>query len=229
MTRSANLRLAWGWVSDVDLEFGRTAYRGYHDALRLWAAHYGFGFVPTVEAFVALSPNNDYHGNLRSLSSVMASMNDGKVREVTTYRACAKRAMSYLAGEVSFRDIVTGPKITAFRDNILYLDDSRRVTVDGHMVCLWAGREMTMKEAAALMATVKYDRLEADFKALARRVALPPCQVQAALWHCRKRRSGVRYDPQMDLFTGGTRWETPARPEDYPPFDAKDPQPCSSN
>lgn len=216
--RSALLDRAWSLVSPDDLAFGQTAYLGYHEALRAWARHYGFGFIPTVEAFVALSPNNDYHGNLRSLSSVMATVKDGLPRSVTTYRACATRAAGYLAGEVSFLDRVTGPKITAFRDNILYLGESRRVTVDGHMICIWADKDLTMKEAAALLAKTRYAILERDFLNLSGRVSLPPCQVQAALWHSRKRRAGVRFDPQMDLFTGGTRWDIPAKPEEYPPF-----------
>lgn len=219
MSNSANLLSAWNLVSEGDLAFGQAAYQNYHFSLREWAKAYGFGFIQTVEAFVALSPNNDYHGNLRSLSSVMHNLTEGDSRPVSTYRACADRATRYLTGEVSFLDTVKGPKITAFRDNILYLDRSRRVTVDGHMVCLWAGRDLTMKEAAALLTKHKYSVLETGFLAVAKRVGLPPCEVQAAFWGSRKRRLGIKYDGQVGLFTRATRWDCPATPTEYPPFE----------
>lgn len=229
--KRAFLEAAWAQVNEDDLAFGRTAYAGYNVAMRAWATHYGFGFIPTVEAFVALSPNNDYHGNLLSLSGVMQGLVDGKEYPISTYKACAVRAAGYLAGEVSFRDKVTGPKITAFRDNILYLDQSRRVTVDGHMICIWAGWDMTMKEAAEFLAKHKYKTLEDDFLRLSTRLDLPPCQVQASLWHCRKRRLAVKFNQQLDLFTGGTAWDHPAHPSDYPPFPISDkgPESCSNN
>ena len=132
----------------TDIQMGCKAYPVYHHTLRAMARHYGTGFVPTVEAFVALSPNNDYHGNLRSLASILEALQVGLTFDhcqITTYRGCGVRAWGYLVGEVSFLDTVKGRKITSFRDNILYLRDSRKVTVDGHMISLAHGRDMTMR------------------------------------------------------------------------------------
>ncbi len=221
--KAENVAAAFRQLLPSDLEFGAMAYPMYHAAMRRFATHYRAPFVQTVEAFVALSPNNDYHGNLRSLASVLAAARDGRGVDsfnVTTYRACAIRAMGYITGQVSFLDTVRGPKITAFRHNILYPHTSRRVTVDGHMIGVWHGENLTMKQAAALMVgPAHYARIEADFLTIARRVKLQGCALQAALWTARKRERGVKYEDQVELFSGLTRLEELPDPQDYPPIE----------
>jgi hypothetical protein len=174
-----------------DLEFGAGAYPMYNEALRRFAAFYGTGFVQTVEAFVALSPNNDYIGNLRSLAAVLFAhrMGGGPMR-VTTYSACADRALDYVRGDVSFLDTVKGKKITAFRHNVLYPETSRRVTVDGHMVAVWSGRDLTMKEAVPILRG-RYAEVERDIARLARSRGVVPNALQAALWHLQDAARGV--------------------------------------
>lgn len=141
---------------------------------------------------------------------------------VSTYRACAVRAWGYASGEVSFPDTVRGPKITAFRHNLLYPESSQRVTVDGHMIALWAGRDMTMKEAAKEMTPTVYRAIEKDVARIARAEGLSCPAVQASLWVYRKRTRGILFSTQRELFSGAGRWDEPCRPEDYPPFNAPD-------
>lgn len=219
-----HLQEAWGQVNDHDLAFGREAYRVYHRAMRRWADHYGLGFVQTVEAFAALSPNNDYKGNLRSLSSVMAAVARGdRIEEgrtaftISTYRACGLRAFGYLTGAASFLDTVRGRKITSFRHNILYPEESKLVTVDGHMGALWAGKALTMKQAVPVV-DAHYGDIELGIQRIARRAGLAPCQAQASLWAYRKRAAGILWDRQPDLFRGGTMLDYEAIPTDFPPY-----------
>lgn len=220
-----NIERAWQDVTPSDLEMGRAAYPTYHHTLKGLADHYGAGFVQTVEAFVALSPNNDYHGNLRSLVSVM----DAQFRSIpftrvtiSTYRACGLRAWSYLTGDVSFLDTVKGRKITSFRDNILYLDQSRKVTVDGHMIALACGKDMTMSEAnLALRQRGLYDATEGAVIRLARRHGTSPCAAQAALWTMRKRSRGIKIDLQLSLFEDGTKWDRVLPPDVLKPYPHK--------
>lgn len=213
---------AWARASDQDRAFGAAAYQSYHDTLRVFAKTFGTGFIPTVEAFVAMSPNNDYHGNLRSLSSVLYAHHEGLPLDkitISTYKACAYRAIGYLEGERSFLDEVQGQKITSFRHNILYLEASNRVTVDGHMIGLWHGEPLTMKQAAAKMKSPKvYAELEQDFVLVARKHKVAPCVLQATLWALQKRERGVKYSAQADLFSGVSRWLGTAHPKDYPPY-----------
>jgi len=220
--RAAGIASAWAQVSEEDIEMGRKAYFVYHQTLRALAQCYGALFIPTVEAFVAMSPNNDYHGNLRSLVSVMIAMQHGLTFDdcvISTYRACGKRAWGYLSGEVSFLDTVKGKKITSFRDNILYLDDSKRVTVDGHMIAIAAGKNMTMTEANYLLRDGRfYGHVEQAVQALSRSVGLAPCVTQATLWTWRKRTMGIKFDSQVDMFTSGTRWDRVLHPEEILPY-----------
>jgi hypothetical protein len=219
-----NLRAAWEQVRPHHLEEGVASYPSYHRTLHAFAEYYDCGFVQTVEAFAALSPNNDYHGNLRSLASVMyAYKNNIPQRQIiiSTYGVCAIRAMSYLNGSVSFLDTVKGKKITAFRHNLLHPLTSDRVTVDGHMLCVYAGKQLTMAQANLLMRGSMYANIEADVKALARKVRLPALTVQATLWIWRKQTQGIKYSSQQSLFDNNSAWTAVLTPEDYPPYPTK--------
>lgn len=188
-----------------------------------FAGYYDFPITQVTEAFVALSPNNDYLGNLRSLATVLHGLNEAQDPEtitVSTYKACRNRAISYLRGEVKFTEKVKGPKITSFRDNILRPKASRRVTVDGHMICIWTGRDMTMKEASfELRGKRHYEQIEAEFVAFADGLGLVPNQLQATLWFTRKRVRNVKYDAQLSLFgSKDDQWNTLCDPADVKPY-----------
>jgi len=217
-------------VTSADLVAGRAAYPAYNKTLRGLAARYSAPFVPTVEAFAALSPNNDYLGNLRSAASLLEARELGLGFEactITTYRACGSRAWGYLVGDVSFLDTVRGAKIRAFRHNILYPDTSRAVTVDGHMIAIAAGERLTMKEAAAFLAKTPrlYQRIEDDVRRLARGYRLPIPALQASLWTARKRSLGIVFSDQLRLFDEGTIWDTPIEAVDVLPYNKRHPAP----
>lgn len=216
-----HLRRMWKEVTTEDRETGARSYPSYHATLRGFALFYSAPFVATVEAFAALSPNNDYHGNLRSLASLLHARARGRGLDsavVSTYRACAERAWSYLTGDVSFLDTVGGRKITAFRHNLLYPDTSKLVTVDGHMVSVWVGRELTMKQAVEYLPGKVYDAIEKDVRRLAKAEGLAVPAVQATLWVHRKRTRGILFDGQPELFSGRGRWDGICLAMDYPPF-----------
>lgn len=207
------------------LEEGLKAYPSYHRTLRNFSEFYGFGFVPTVEAFAALSPANDYHGNLRSLASLLHGIANGvppKDITVSTFNSAAHRAYSYVTGEASFLDTVNGRKIRAFRDNILYLDKSREITIDGHMVGLWRGESLTMKEANLVLQRTGYDNVADDFLKYARKAKVAPCVFQATLWFYQKNSRQIKYSDQLDMFySHGTKWVSDLDPADFPPYPTK--------
>lgn len=222
MNARKNIAQAWVGTTPADIAAGTRAYLSYHHGLRRFAKAYGFGFVQTVEAFVALSPNNDYHGNLRSLASVMWALRRGQdisVPVVSTYKACGVRAWGYLSGEVSFADTVAGPKIISFRDNILRPETSTMVTVDGHMLCIGLGQDVTMKQAGAALSRDRtlHGEIVKAVQTIARANGLPVPSVQAALWFNRKRRLGIKSDGQLHLFEGDRMSDVPD-PVYYPPF-----------
>lgn len=223
--RRKNLSTLLDRAQPQDWDAGTVAYAKYRQVMQRFSEFYDVGLVPTTEAFVALSPNNDYHGNLRSLTSVLFAYTTGcpKDKAVTTcFNACCDRAWTYVSGEVSFLNTVKKEKTRAFRHNILYPDNSRDVTVDGHMIAAWQGDDtLTMKQAALVLKGSKksYDAIRRGVQWLARRHKVAPCQLQGVLWFARKREPGIRYNNQTDMFYGAkdvSRTLVAAR--DFPPY-----------
>lgn len=165
-----NLGFVFRRADAADLHDGTTSYSRYNRTLSRLAEHYGASLEATVGAFVALSPNNDYMGNLRSTATLLDGYRRGvpySALTISTYRACGARAWRCLEGEdfLSF----TRPeskKTRAFYANILDPSDPRPVTIDGHMLGVYAGRYMTMK--GAVRERFKYDDVADGIRALAR-------------------------------------------------------------
>ncbi len=206
----ANLKAMYGRADDVDRREGALAYPRYNALLGEIARHYDFEMEQTVAAFAALSPNNDYYGNLRSLVSLLAGIRQNKTCDeitVSTYKACRNRAYGYATGTVSFPKTVKGPKIRAFYFNILDPNDKRHVTIDGHMAAAYRANAGTMKEN--LVKPREYEQIARAVRRLAYRNGLLPNQMQAILWFTRKRLLNVIYDGQYDLFADpDDRWKT---------------------
>ena len=223
---AANLKSLWDRRDDIDHREGLVAYRRYRKVMQAFADLYGFPLKDVTSAFVALSPNSDYHGNLRSLASVLEGVRDKIPTDyitVSTHNACRDRAVSYVTRRKSFLRTVKGPKIRAFRDNILRPNTSREVTVDGHMVAAWVGKAMTMKDASRILKSkADYVRIADGIRNLANGNGIAPCQAQAILWLTRKRVFAVKYDAQLQLFAPkNDAWKTLCDPADYPPYERK--------
>jgi len=214
------LSAEWKKADDIDINEGIQAYFNYHKTMQAFADHYGHNLDVVTAAFCALSPNSDYKGNLRSLASVLDGINDGVnpgAITVSTYNHCKDRAIDYVLGRADFEDKKRGLKILNFYRNILRPYDPKPVTIDGHMIALHMGEELTMKEAK--VSRRGYERMAQDFRELAKRKGLLPNQAQATLWFVRKRTRNIKYDSQLQLFNGtGNAWETFTNPLSTPPY-----------
>lgn len=215
----SNLEKLLDQADNIDRHEGMLAYPRYHQVMRKLATHYGFPFNQVVAAFVSLSPNNDYWGNLRSTVTLLHGISEGwPLAQIncSTYRHCLGRAYQYAMGHKDFEKETKGPKITNFYRNILDPDDTRWVTVDGHMVGAWRGVKQTMKEL------IPKRREYADIKHAVQLIAfdryLPPSAVQAILWFARKRLLNIKYDAQLDWLSQGDAWKTNREPAEIPPF-----------
>ena len=195
----------------IDRVEGKNAWGLYKKTLLQFCNVSQIDIQRVTAAFVALSPNSDYMGNLRSLRTcvdhVMHSRRDDNACIVSTFNTCKHRALSYLRGEVDFLETVKGPKIRAFYHNILTPEDDRHVTIDGHMFCIWLGVNATMREVALMRPD--YKTASRHLRIAAKRLDYSPCQLQAVLWFARKRALHIKYNAQLDLFQeDGNAWRT---------------------
>jgi len=206
-----NLAAMFSRVDKIDFDEGLLAYQRYHLVMQALADLYGFTLTQVVSAFVSLSPNSDYYGNLRSTVSVLQGINQSMGDDdivVSTYNHCKHRALAYARGEKSFLQWTKGLKILNFYHNILDPLDDRHCTIDGHMSAIWQGRmNMTMKEA--LIKPAQYTLIKEAVTAFAYAHHVRPCEMQAMLWFTRKRVCNVVYDPQLNIFAQGSDvWNT---------------------
>lgn len=204
-----------------DREEGLLAYWRYNSVMRGIAEKYNAPLPRVIAAFCALSPNNDYFGNLRSLVSVL----NGVERElplesikVSTYKHCRDRAYGYIKGTKNFTTEVKGPKIMSFYRNVLDPQDNRWVTVDGHICAIWRDQNLTMKEAI-VKGKKEYNSIADAIKRLAFANYILPNQYQATLWFTRKRIFNVRAENHFDLFAEKNDiWKTLRNIDDIRPY-----------
>ncbi len=218
-----NLKKWLDLADETDRAEGLVAYERYNQVMRQFADKYQCPLDRVVAAFVALSPNNDYHGNLRSLASVLEGNNRNIADEnitISTYKHCRNRALTYVRGERTFLDDAKGLKTRAFYQNLLDHTDPFPVTIDGHMAVVWSDRRQTMKEA--LISPATYRTIQANLHRLAGATGMITNQVQAILWFTRKRVHQVKYDAQLGLFQDqGDIWKTLVNVDAIRPYDFK--------
>ena len=206
MDNVQNIFKVWEQVDSIDLHEGMTAYEKYNQTMCRLAWHYDFPLSSVVGAFCALSPNNDYMGNLRSLVTVLKGFREHKLLwdlTVSTYDSCKYRAWRCLLGQ-NFMTFTKGPKTRSFYINIMKPTDNYAVTIDGHMYSVWYGKYLNMKAVAKM--GFDYEAVAHDFRTVAFSIGIVPCQLQACLWFTWKRINNAVYNPQLGLFCADDHW-----------------------
>lgn len=218
--------LAWmlRQADDIDWNEGQTAYRKYNQIMTEYADKYGYSLEKTTAAFCALSPNNDYVGNLRSLTSVFEGLANGVDPDdivISTYNHCKHRAIHYLTGAAEFDSPKRGPKILSFYKNIINPECPEHVTIDGHIAAAFCGDpNLVMKDV--LMTRGIYRRISAGVNHLANEMNLLPNQLQAIIWFTRKRIYKIKYVPIIDLFAEPDDvWRILIPLDELPPYPIK--------
>lgn len=220
-----NLRSVLDQADSADLRDGKLAYPRHNLTLSRLAERYEVPLSAVAGTFSALSPNNDYLGNLRSTVTLLQGFRDGvDVWDLTvsTYKVCAERAWRCLKGE-DFLSFTKGPKTRAFYQNIMDPSDPIPVTIDGHMMSIWRGQRMTMKEAVWMRPRLKYEDIAEGVREVARECNWIANRVQSTLWFTWKRIHGILYRPQMDLFKCEDPWLMDLEPHEIRGFARK---PC---
>ena len=206
----SNILSVWDQSDWTDWSEGMLAYGRYRQTLYQIAKKYRKPLSSIVGAFAALSPNNDYMNNLRSVVSLLEGSN-----RTSTYGACRDRAQRCLRGEY-FLDFTDGMKTRSFFQNIMDPSDPHPVTIDGHAYCIYVNYRMTMKEA--VMLRFKYEPVAEDYRQVAKNLNVLPNQLQAVTWFTWKRIHNSVYQPQMNLLRPGNQWRNDIHPDEVKGF-----------
>ena len=214
---AANIKRVLNQADAVDWREGLGAYANYNHMMQALADYYNYPLAHVAAVFAALSPNNDYIKNLRSAVTLLKGHRDGvPIEDLTTtsYRACKLRAWRVLNGE-DFLSFTKGPKTRNFYECIINPEHPTAITIDGHMVNIYAYRKRSLKE---LGSKFNYDALAHEYRRAAFSEFILPLQLQAILWFTWKRINRIVYDGNYRLFDSGDEWRMKLDPADIRPY-----------
>lgn len=195
-----NLKRTLDRATSFDIEAGLASFRRYHRIVSLIAAR--TGHTPRIGAavFAALSPNNDYHGNLRDAHALLAAASRGDPLDsfgVSTYGPNKRKAWAIAHGEDPLA-LIVAKKTRSFFLNIDNPDDPVPVTIDGHMYNIWRCQRENL---VGLRWRVKnYDQIADDVRVLAQECKMVPCQMQGVLWITWRRIHRIKTSDQLTFW-----------------------------
>lgn len=190
------------------------SYERYRLICHTIGDRHGYSLETACGVFSALSPNNEYHGNIRDLETILVNERAGRDMHdftVATYGHNKRKAWAIASGQ-SPRDAIKALKTWNFFNNVLTPSDPSFVTVDGHMYWCWRGRPGTVKgirgpkgSSTGLRGTPSlgktlYGEIAGDITGLAFALGIIPCQLQAILWTTWKRIHRRAHDFQKTFF-----------------------------
>lgn len=166
------------------------------------ASKHGFSKRVGAAVFAALSPNNDYHGNLRDADRLLEAAKaqvgiDGF--KVSTYGNNKRKAWRIAHGEDPL-DLIVFPKTRSFFLNIYDPHDPWPVTVDGHIYNAWRGERISLKGAAQKGNHRLYEEVANDVRALGAQKGLIPNVVQGIIWYSWRRMHSILTPKQLPLW-----------------------------
>jgi len=177
-------------VYEKATESERAAGTNWYPEAREFAVELSIRYDISVKAvahvIAALSPNVSWSQNKRAAAIIIDEANWGDVRVATVngYPKNVDKAWQIARASrngVQWDHILSGPKVTAFADNILHPPSSNSVTVDVHALSIADGVRYTTKTAPKL--TPKQYEFYADvYRKTAAQLELTPLELQAITW-----------------------------------------------
>lgn len=189
-----------------DWDEGISAYASYNMTMFHLGQFYGVDTKTACGVFAALSPNADYHGNLRSCATVLLALRDGWELEevtVTTYKQNLFKAWRIGRGE-EFSEVFQGLKVNEFYKSILNPSDRENFCVDGHMANIARGQKLVLTNAGLTESSFKKIKEAGLITARIFGISGPACQ--AILWFRWKMENRIKFNPQM-TFDIGNQWQ----------------------
>ena len=207
MDHRNNLVKIWEQASQQDIDVALASYPKYRQITGDVATKYGFPTLIGAAVFVALSPNNDYWGNLRDTDTLLAATAAGIKLEdfhVSTY-GNNKRKAWLIAHGGDPNELIVALKTSNFFHNIADPTDPRYVTIDGHMHNIWFGKRVPIQSKNPEARVVKVDNqlyytIANGIKAFAIDHGLIPCQMQGVLWQTWRRIHAIRTPAQLEMW-----------------------------
>ena len=199
----------------MERNLGEGFFSKQRGRLETIAHNRGMDAIYVIGAFVALSPNNDEDGNYRDLlTTIDAVQRDLAPDQFSTSSWGPNKAKAIrILQKVYPFDVLGGLKVINFYLNTLDPLDPEPVTIDGHMVSVWKGRRLLLRDRrgvagkeqrktgdSASISAKQYNIIAQDFRSVAKMLGLIPNQLQSTLWLTWKRMNNIRYDPQFRLF-----------------------------
>lgn len=201
----------------IDRSEGLLAYSRYNAMLSEMADAYGTSTDCACAVFAALSPVNDYIGNLRSTVSVFECKKQGRSPQeivATTFTKNRIKAWRLANGEEPL-SVLSGRKVLNFYHNLRNPLDPVPVTIDRHALSITRGNR---DDNGRGMTDATYDLIAATYRTAAEVLGVLANQLQATTWFAWKRINNVLYDPQLDLFQNGNQWRAQIAFRDIKPF-----------
>ena len=159
-----------------DIMSAMGAYPKYHRITANVAALYGYSPRVGAAIFAALSPNNDYLGNLRD----------------------KRKAWDIVCGADPL-DLIIALKTRSFFLNVANPDDPWPVTVDGHLTNIWNGKRQGLVGLRERNPRL-YETIASAVRDLARSYGWLPNQTQGVLWATWRRIHGIKTSGQREFW-----------------------------
>jgi len=195
-----NLKRTLDRATPSDLAAGVDSFAKYKRIATMMAERTGYTPHVTAAVFAALSPNNDYHGNLRDTHALLAAARQGASLSsfsVSTYGNNKNKAWRIVHGEDPL-ELIVAKKTRSFFLNIDDPLNPEPVTIDGHMYNIWRCKRESL--VGLRWRTQQYDQIADDVRTLARECKLVPCQMQGVLWLTWRRLHGIKPTHQMEFW-----------------------------
>ena len=183
-----------------DIAVGLDSYHKYNRIMVKLGEHCQTTTRIAAAVFAALSPNNDYFGNLRDAHTLLSAARDGRQLEdfsVSTYGQNKRKAWRIVKGEDPL-DLIVADKTRNFFQNIYDPTDPVPVTVDGHMINVWRCKRENL--VGLRFPKGLYAEVAEGVRVVARERDWLPCQTQGIIWMTWRRVHGIRTTQQTELW-----------------------------
>lgn len=195
-----NLRNVMQRATRHEVKVALESYPKYNLLATEMAAKHSLSARIGAAVFAALSPNNDYLGNLRDAERLLAAASAGDSIDsfkVSTYGHNKRKAWAVANGAEPL-DLIVANKTRSFFLNVNDPRDPVPVTVDGHMINIYRNQRVNLVGLRAPKSI--YAEIADAVRCLAAETGYIPCEIQAIVWQKWRNMHQIKSTPQMEMW-----------------------------